>query len=208
MKYDIYRTLILCIELLLPTVLSAQKLDSLRTNQLTVRCVQYGIGHSNILDTYLSPQEYKGIDFRTSRETMKRSTLALNLSPEFFDKHLTLNLNAKGIYAKNRFADTGAIGAAISYDPTQGVYDTSSNGLQGYRIWRNSAGGINTMATQNPVAMLEQKNDKSTVKRLVGNAQFDYKFFYVPGLRANLNLGLDFSTSDGTVDTPEGSEMT
>lgn len=139
---------------------------------------------------------------------MKRSTLALNLSPEFFDKHLTLNLNAKGIYAKNRFADTGAIGAAISYDPTQGIYDTTSNGLQGYRIWRNSAGGINTMATQNPVAMLEQKDDKSTVKRFVGNAQFDYKFFYVPGLRANLNLGLDFSTSDGTVDTPEGCEMT
>jgi iron complex outermembrane receptor protein len=139
---------------------------------------------------------------------MKRTTLAVNLSPQFFDKHLTLNMNAKGIYAKNRFADTGAIGAAISYDPTQEIYDTSSKGLQGYRIWRNEAGDVNTMSTLNPVAMLEQKEDKSTVKRFVGNAQFDYKFFYVPGLRANLNLGLDFSTSEGTVDTPEGCEMT
>src|SRR5574344_1806027 len=138
---------------------------------------------------------------------MKRTTLAVNLTPQFFDKHLTLNLNAKGIYAKNRFADQGAIGAAISYDPTQTIYDSTSKGLQGYRIWRNDAGDVNTMATLNPVAMLEQKQDKSTVKRFVGNAQFDYKFFYVPGLRANLNLGLDFSSSDGTVDTPEGSEI-
>ena len=139
---------------------------------------------------------------------MKRSTASFNLSPSFFDNHLTVNLNAKGVYAKNRFADTGAIGAAVSYDPTQSIYDTTSAGLDGYRIWRNAAGDVNTMATQNPVAMLEQKDDKSTVKRFVGNAQFDYKFFYVPGLRANLNLGLDISSSDGTVDTPAGCEMT
>jgi len=138
---------------------------------------------------------------------MKRSTASFNLTPTFFDSHLTVNLNAKGVYAKNRFADTGAIGAAVSYDPTQEVYDSSSNGLQGYRIWRNTAGDVNTMATLNPVAMLSQKDDKSTVKRFIGNAQFDYKFFYLPGLRANLNLGLDISSSDGTVNTPEGCEM-
>lgn len=143
---------------------------------------------------------------------MKRTTLALNLTPQFFDKHLTVNLNAKGIYAKNRFADSGAISQAVGYDPTQSVYDnTDAKGIHGYTAWKNvDEKGVyssNTMATQNPVAMLDEKNDKSTVKRFVGNAQFDYKFFYVPGLRANLNLGLDFSSSDGTIDTPVGSEM-
>jgi len=63
------------------------------------------------------------------------------------------------------------------------------------------------MATLNPVALLEQKKDKSTVKRFVGNAQFDYNFFNIPGLRANLNLGLDYSTSDGNVDIPTNSEQ-
>lgn len=141
---------------------------------------------------------------------MKRSTASLNLSPTFFDKHLTVNLNGKGIYAKNRFADTGAIGAAVSYDPTQPVY--SSDGINGYSAWMltdaNGKKYANTMSTLNPVAMLNDKKDKSTVKRFVGNALLDYKFFYIPGLRANLNLGLDISSSDGTVDTPEGSEIT
>jgi iron complex outermembrane receptor protein len=35
------------------------------------------------------------------------------------------------------------------------------------------------------------------VRRFVGNAQFDYKFKFLDGLRANLNLGLDFSTTSG-----------
>jgi TonB-linked SusC/RagA family outer membrane protein len=135
---------------------------------------------------------------------MERSTASINLSPSFFNNHLTLNLNGKGIYAKNRFANTGAIGAAVSYDPTQAVYD--ADGIDGYRVWKHN-GLPNTMSTLNPVAELAQTYDVATVKRFVGNAQFDYKFFFVPGLRANLNLGLDFSTSDGAKDIPANSEQ-
>lgn len=137
------------------------------------------------------------------KSNLERTTVDLSLSPQFFDQHLTVNLNGKGIYAKNRFGNQDAISAAVAYDPTQPVYD--SDGV--YHAWRTATGLYNTMATQNPVALIENKKDKSTVKRFVGNAQFDYKFFYVPGLRANLNLGLDFSTSDGTVDVPAGCEL-
>mgnify|MGYP000697728198 CR=1 FL=1 len=35
----------------------------------------YGIGFTNVFDTYLSPQEYKGIDFRISRETIRMTKL-------------------------------------------------------------------------------------------------------------------------------------
>jgi len=31
----------------------------------------YGIGHTNILDTYLSPLEYIGIEFRLTRENIR-----------------------------------------------------------------------------------------------------------------------------------------
>ena len=31
----------------------------------------YGVGFTNVFDTYLSPQEYKGVDFRISRESMR-----------------------------------------------------------------------------------------------------------------------------------------
>ena len=48
---------------------------------------------------------------------MQRGTLSLNLSPTFLDKHLTVNLNGKGMYMYNRFANTGAVGAALEYTP-------------------------------------------------------------------------------------------
>lgn len=135
---------------------------------------------------------------------MKRSTLSLNLTPEFFDKHLTINLNGKGVFTQNRFADEGAIGAAIQYDPLKPVYD--SNGINGYSAWMTN-GASNTMSTLNPVAMLYDQNKTSDIRRFVGNAQFDYKFFYIPGLRANLNLGLDVSNSDGWNTMSQGSEV-
>ncbi|NLI35638.1 MAG: DUF3316 domain-containing protein [Bacteroidales bacterium] len=110
MNYDTFRTLILCIELLLPTVLSAQKLDSLRTNQLTVRCVQYGIGHSNILDTYLSTQEYKGIDFRTSRETMRMTNIGKgNVSVQNF-------LQADFSFGKNRVDNNNTLAGMVNWN--------------------------------------------------------------------------------------------
>ena len=40
-----------------------------------MRATMYGIGYTNVFDTYLSPQEYKGIDFRISRETMRMTKL-------------------------------------------------------------------------------------------------------------------------------------
>lgn len=40
-----------------------------------IRSTMYGVGFTNVFDTYLSPQEYKGIDFRISRETMRMTNL-------------------------------------------------------------------------------------------------------------------------------------
>lgn len=44
--------------------------SSARTCFIT-RATMYGVGYTNVFDTYLSPQEYKGIDFRISRESMR-----------------------------------------------------------------------------------------------------------------------------------------
>ena len=56
----------------------------------------------------------------------KRVTASLNLNPSFFDDHLTLNLNGKGMYAKTQYADGGAVGAAVYFDPTQDPYNFTS----------------------------------------------------------------------------------
>ena len=131
---------------------------------------------------------------------MDRGTLALNLNPQLLDKHLTVSLNGKGMVIRNNFANTAAIGQAVQYDPTQAVYDP--NGIHGYRSW----GTANTLGT-NPVASLDEKFDKSNARRFIGNAQFDYKIHGFEDLRLNLNLGLDYSKSNGTVDILQGSEQ-
>lgn len=76
---------------------------------------------------------------------MSRGTLALNLSPSFLDDHLTVALNGKGTFAKNRFANADAVGNALHYDPTKPVYDELGN--NGYTTWYDGAGNMNTMAT-------------------------------------------------------------
>ena len=138
---------------------------------------------------------------------MNRGTASLNLSPTFFDKHLTVFLNGKYTYAKNWYADQGAIGAALRYDPTQPIYATDAEGgLNGYRIWRGSDGNPNGMATLNPVAQLNDKTDYATANRFIGNTQFDYKIHGLEDLRVNLNLGIDWAKSSGITELAQNSE--
>lgn len=60
--------------LAVPALLHAQT-DRLETHRYVTRAMSYGIGYTNVYDTYLSPQEYKGMDFRFSRETMRMTKL-------------------------------------------------------------------------------------------------------------------------------------
>ena len=40
---------------------------------------------------------------------MDRLTLGFNLSPKFFQDHLSVNANVKGFYVRNQFGDAGAL---------------------------------------------------------------------------------------------------
>ena len=127
---------------------------------------------------------------------MSRGTVGFNLTPTLLNDRLTINLNAKGVFTHNKFADEGAIGAAVQYNPLKSVdHKWESNGAP------------NTMSTLNPVAMLNEQHKSSYVRRFIGNAQFDYKFKFLDGLRANLNLGIDYSTTSGWNITDMGSEI-
>ncbi|BEG98190.1 TonB-dependent receptor SusC [Bacteroides sedimenti] len=130
----------------------------------------------------------------------ERYTASFNLSPSFFNDHLKMNLNAKGMIVKNRFADTGAVGAAVRFDPTKPVFGTpypytnaDPDYFGGYFQWTGKDGVWNNLATTNPVALLNLKHDTSNARDFIGNAEFDYKFFNIPDLRAHLNLGMDIS---------------
>ena len=151
---------------------------------------------------------YLNQDGTLKTSNMSRHTLSLNLNPVLLDNHLTINLNGKGMIMDTRFANTGAVSQAVQFDPTKPVYlSDEEGGINGYYTWRGVDGKHNTMANQNPVAMLEDKYDVSNAKRFVGNAQVDYKIHGLEDLRLNLNLGLDYTKSNGTVDVAPGAEQ-
>lgn len=139
---------------------------------------------------------------------MERFTGAINLNPQLFDKHLNVQLNVKGIYNTNRFADLSAVGLATQYDPTQPIYMDGSTYGNGYFMYLNANGKPIDIGLANPVSILDSKSDKSKVYRSIGNAQFDYKFHFLPELRANLNLGYDVSKGEGDVIITDNSPMT
>ena len=58
----------------------------------------------------------------------QRYTGSVSLTPSFFQDHLNVNLNGKRRLYQNRFADTGALGSAVSFDPTKPVTNGSKYG--------------------------------------------------------------------------------
>ena len=148
----------------------------------------------------------------------KRVTAALNLNPSFFDDHLNLNLNAKGMYAKTQYADGGAVSAAVYFDPTQDPNNFTSeyhkellgNDLQktldnfgGYFQWPVAANydgdtawpytynGVANMP--NPVALLYGRDEYAKSRSFVGSADIDYKIHGFEDLRLHVTMGADVS---------------
>lgn len=151
--------------------------------------MRFSLGHS----------DHDGI---LSGDNFQRTTAALNFKPSFFDKHLDIELNARGVYTENTFADRGAIGSALLFDPTQSVFDSTSP-FSGYFTWLNNDGVQNSLAPTNPVALLDFIDDTAEVRRFVGNAKFDYKLHFFPDITATVNVGLDKSNSNGRRVTSE-----
>lgn len=135
---------------------------------------------------------------------MNRLTGSLVLNPTFFDDALSVDLNIKGMQVNNQFANQGAIGNAIRFDPTKPVIADEDGPYGGYYTWTDNSGNPIPIAPDNPVALLEQTNDESTVYRSIGNLKLDYKIPFIPNLSANLNLGYDYSdVGDGLYTVPE-----
>ena len=131
---------------------------------------------------------------------LKRFSGSVNLSPSFFKDHLKVNLNVKGTNSQSRFADEGAIGAAVNFDPTKPVR-TGFFRYGGYWEWldANSTNGLKGLAPANPIGILNARNNNSDVNRSIGNITLDYKFHFLPDLRVNVNTGYDIAKGTGNV---------
>jgi TonB-linked SusC/RagA family outer membrane protein len=132
-------------------------------------------------------------------DKLERATGAFTLAPSFFDNHLKVNLNLKGALSDSHYANDGAVGGALQFDPTQPVNVTNAFG--NYFEW--TQGSVpNPNAPRNPVALIRLQDNNGRAARSFGNLQFDYSFHFLPELHANLNLGYDVSQGQGYTRVP------
>lgn len=129
----------------------------------------------------------------------ERVSLSAKLTPTFFDDHLKVSLNAKGLYSeKNAIDEGGALGGAVNMDPTKPVFDVNPNNRFG-GFYQNTIVDGNRLlldGQSNPLALLKQRERPEEVKRFLGNIELDYKLHALPELRAVLNLGLEASKAN------------
>ena len=123
----------------------------------------------------------------------QRANLDMSLSPKFFDEHLSVNANLKGVWQGTNWANDGAIGNALSFDPTKPIRNEKGQ----YWNWYNADGTANTMASTNPLSNLYDYTNIAGTLRSIGNLQLDYKIHGLEDLRLNLNLGYDVAKTDG-----------
>jgi len=152
---------------------------------------------------------YKKIPFRASlgynntqgivnTSDYERFSYSFKMTPKLLHDDLKIDVNAKGTYSdKNAIDEDGAIGSAISMDPTKPIYGDSPNGrFAGYYQATNLTGNQYVLqGASNPLALLSQRTRPERVLRFLGNVEFDYKLPFLRDLRAVLNLGIDASQS-------------
>ncbi len=133
---------------------------------------------------------------------MQRATAAINLNPVLLNGALKLNINAKGMNTAQNFGDAGAVGSAVSMDPTHSVLDSNpiaQTNSAGYFQWANYGANL---GTPNPVEQLVMSDNHSTVQRAIANVQANYKLPFLPDLHANLNVATDYTDGKGQNNRP------
>ena len=130
--------------------------------------------------------------------TFERNTVGVALNPSFLNDHLKVKLNVNYGNEQNRFAD-GVEGSALRFDPTQAIYQAGSPYGGFFEYYAPGSGNTFPLTAQtprNPVAQLLQTSDTGINNRIFGNFELDYKFHFLPALRAVANVGFDQSNGE------------
>jgi TonB-linked SusC/RagA family outer membrane protein len=128
-------------------------------------------------------------------DKFERISASTSFSPSFLDGDLRANINLRFVNTQNNFANRGAIGSAVFFDPTKPVYDPGSP-YGGYYTWLEADGTKLALSPVNPMALLDLTNDTSDVNRLIANIKLDYDV--LDNLTATVNAGYDYASGDGS----------
>lgn len=160
---------------------------------------------------------YENIPYRVSlgytdqngileKSNMKRTTFDVSANPAFLDNDLKVDMNVRGSFTNNDFSNDNAMWAALNFDPTQPIKNGNTR-YGGYTAWIELSdpdqlnGAPNNIAVDNPMALLEFRDNTSKVQRYIGNVQLNYKLHFLPGLESVLKASYDYYNSLGDDNT-------
>lgn len=138
---------------------------------------------------------------RTDNAT--RYTGSISLSPSFLDDHLRFTFSAKGAVNRNRYAPSGsAIYNATAGDPTRPVY-SGNEAFGGYSEILSGAGEVSTVSgTYNPLGLIMQRDYHDMVRRVIANADVEYRMHFLPELKLHATAGYDFASGESVNRVP------
>ena len=154
---------------------------------------------------YRASVAYTGQQGTLKRSDYNRGTADLSLSPNFFDKHLTLDLNAKGVYSYSNYTNSAVIGSAAFFNPTQDPYwrnpdgtvdYTTTNGYWNYGNGRGKEFAPNMLVGPSPLSRLYDEISNAGSMRFIGRLALDYKVHGFEALKFNVSAGLDITRTD------------
>ena len=154
---------------------------------------------------YRASVAYLGQQGTLKEASYDRGTMDLALSPDFFDKHLRLDLNVKGVYSYQDYSDGGTVQTAAFFNPTQYPYWVNSDGTidysttNGYWNYGNGKGNLfapNVLVGPSPLSMLYDNLSYAESLRFIGRAAVDYKVHGFEALSFNVSAGLDITATN------------
>ena len=154
---------------------------------------------------YRASAAYLGQQGTLRDSNYDRGTIDIALTPDFFDKHLTFDLSAKGVYSYQNYADGGVVGKAALFNPTQDPYwrnqdgsidYTTTNGYWNYGNGRGVEFTPNVLVGPSPLSQLFDGISDARSIRFIGRAAADYKLHGFEALSFNVSAGLDLTVTD------------
>ena len=115
--------------------------DTLQSNRFVMRSTLYGIGYTNILDTYLSPAEYKGMEARIVHERMRMTRMM------------------KGMFTRNLWSKLGYLLCKAGVRAMRG------------RLDYNEAGGTMLLGIAKPVIKAHGSSKARAIRSAIAQAK-------------------------------------
>ena len=162
-------------------------------------------GNLNNRMPYRASIAYSGQEGTLRESRYDRGTADISISPSFLDKHLSFDVNLKGVYSYSDYADGSVVGRAAFFNPTidpywrnsDGTIDyTTTNGYWNYGNGRGEAFIPNTLVGPSPLSQLYDNISYAHSSRFIGRMAADYKVHGLEALRFNVSAGLDITATD------------